>query len=101
MIVSLAGPAGAPVPSPTPEAANTSPPLATSSVSRVTADPDTVPDCTSSTLDRPATEGPGVALSENVAVVPVPAGAVNDAHRPASDWIPDTNADADEASANW
>src|ERR1700722_526138 len=100
MIVSLAGTAGAPVPRPTPAPANTSTPLATSSVSRVTADPDTFPDCTSSTLDSPATEGPGVAFSENVAVVPVPAGAVNDAHRPASDWIPATNADADEAAPN-
>src|ERR1700729_2533963 len=100
MIVSLAGTAGAPVPRPTPEAANTSTPLAHSRVSRVSADPDTVPDCTSSTVGFPATEAPGAALSENVAV-PLVAGAVKDGQRPARDWIPDTNADAALAVANW
>jgi hypothetical protein len=101
MIVSLAGTAGALVPSPTPEAANTSTPLALNSVSRVSADPDTVPVCTSSTVGRPATGSPGAAFSANVAVVPVLAGAVNDVHLPASGVSPATNAVAAEAVENW
>ena len=69
-------------------------------MSSVTADPDTVPDCTSSTVGSPATAGPVVARSENVVVPPVDTGAVNDRHRPASACTPDTNAVAEDAAPN-
>src|ERR1700728_2388795 len=100
MIVCLAGTVGAPAPSPTPDAPNTSTPLAHSSVSSVTADPDTVPVCTSSTVGIPATDGPAVAFSENDAVPPGEAGAVSEVHPPASACTPDTNEEADEAEPN-
>ncbi len=84
-MVSLVGAAGAAAPpTPTPAAANTSTPLAQSSVSSTSLLVPSVPVCSSSSVGWPPTGVPGVACSENVPGEPF-AVAVNDPHRPASD----------------
>src|ERR1700757_5447112 len=100
-MASLVGAAGAAAPPPpTPEAANTSTPLALNRVSSTTLLVPSVPVCRSSSVGCPPTAVPGVASSEDVPFEPL-AVAVNDPHRPARDCIPLTNADAAGAGPNW
>ena len=101
MIVSLAGSAGAPVPNPTADTANTSTPLATNCVSRLSADPGHRRGLHAArrSAARPP-KAPAVAFIRRSCRRAVHRLAVNDGQRPASGAIPATNADAAEAVEN-